>query len=283
MALYFQPTTIEAAMARLRDHPDLTIVAGATDVYPARAAKIGWGAAHTPPDVLDISRISALRGLEDRGDHWWIGAATTWTEIMRAPVPPLFDGLKAAAREIGGVQIQNRGTIGGNIMTASPAGDSIPCLLALDAEVECVGGVAFRVPIDRFITGYRKTALTPGELVTGVRVAKQAGEGYFRKLGARRHLVISIAMVAGVIARDEDGSVRAARVAVGACAARAVRLRGVEQALICAPLAAVNITAEHLDGLAPIDDVRASASYRRAATLQLVRDMIADAGTGPSS
>ena len=129
---------------------DVTVLAGGTDVYPAKTTRAGWGETRHR-DVLDISRIPDLRGIEDRGDHWWIGALTTWSELIKAELPPLFDGLKAAAREVGGVQIQNRGTIAGNCCTASPAGDGIPCLLTLEAEMECVGGTVFRVPLYRLL------------------------------------------------------------------------------------------------------------------------------------
>ena len=162
------------AVGLLRKHDDLVVLAGGTDVYPARTARAGWGHVGQAP-ILDISALDDLRGIEDRGDHWWIGALTTWTAIATAPLPALFDGLKAAARDIGGVQIQNRGTIAGNCCTASPAGDGIPCLLVLDAEFEIAGGVEFRIPAAHFFTGYRQTALGRDELITGIRIPKQPG------------------------------------------------------------------------------------------------------------
>lgn len=276
MVTYFQPTTLQDAVAIL-GRQDVTVLAGATDVYPAKTTRAGWGD-RRHPNVLDISRIADLRGIEDRGDHWWIGALATWTDVITADLPPLFDGLKQAAREIGGVQIQNRGTVVGNCCTASPAGDGIPCLLTLDAEMECIGGTPFRVPIDRFLTGYRKTVVTDcGELVTGIRIPKRAGRGQFAKLGARRYLVISIAMAAIVMLTDDAGRVVSAAVAVGACSAVAQRLSALEAALIGQRLDASLVRAEHLAHLTPLDDVRASAAYRRAAALELVRDLVTDA------
>jgi N-methylhydantoinase B len=227
-------------------------------------------------DVLDISGIAELRGIREDADYWHIGALTTWREIIAADLPPLFDGLKAAARDIGGVQVQARATIAGNIVTASPAGDSIPCLLALDADVACVGGVEFHVPLANFITGYRKTILD-GELVTGIRVPKARGRGHFLKLGSRRYLVISIAMVAGTFDTGGDGRLRSARIAVGACSAVAQRLPALEAELVGRPLDPACVEARHLAHLASIDDVRASGDYRRAAALTLVRDLVADA------
>lgn len=273
MSAYHRPTTLQEAVAIYGANPELVVVAGATDVYPALTQRAAWGDPRRP-DVLDISGIAEIRGIRDRGDHWWIGAATTWQEIADADLPPLFDGLKAAAREIGGVQIQARGTIGGNIVTASPAGDSIPCLLALDADVEVASGVLFRVPLEKFVTGYRATALGAGEIVAGLRITKSGGHGAFAKLGARRYLVISIAMVAGVFDLDDRGIIRSARIAVGACSAIAQRLPALEAALAGRRPDARLVRPEHFDHLTPLDDVRASADYRRAAALKLTTDLV---------
>jgi N-methylhydantoinase B len=275
MSTYRQPTSLESALHLLENEPSLTILAGATDVYPAQTARAGWGHV-SKPNILDISRLSELSGITETEDGWRIGALVTWTEIVRAQcLPPLFDGLKAAAREIGGVQIQNRGTIAGNICTASPAGDSIPCLLTLDAVVHVASRHGPRsVPLAEFVDGYRHTQLRPGELLTHIDVPKAAGVGHFLKLGARRYLVISIAMVAGVFDVADDGTIRTAKVAVGACSAVAQRLLGLEARLVGQHVGAVEVTADDLAGLAPIDDVRGDAAYRRAAALQLVRDMM---------
>lgn len=274
MSVYHRPATLRDAVEMLGNHPDLVIVAGATDLYPALTQRAAWGDPRLP-DVLDISAIAELSGIQDRGDYWWIGAATTWQEIANSELPPMFDGLKSAAREIGGVQIQSRGTIGGNIVTASPAGDSIPCLLALDADVEIAGGVLFRVPLQKFIVGYRKTALGAGEIVTGVRIPKAGGRGYFSKLGARRYLVISIAMVSGVFDIDASGVIRSARIAAGACSATAQRLPALEMDLSGRIAAPEIVHRSHFAALAPIDDVRASGAYRLEAAQALVKDMIA--------
>lgn len=272
-----RPRTLDDACRLMAQNPHLMPVAGATDVYPAKATRAGWGMMRHP-DVVDLSGLPELRGIADRGDHWWIGAMTTWHEIVTAPLPPLFDGLKTAAREIGGIQIQNRGTIGGNICTASPAGDGIPCLLTLDADVECAGPSVRHVPVADFFTGYRRTAVTgTGELVTGLRIPKRAGRGQFLKLGARRHLVISIAMVAAVFDRDTAGRLTHARIAVGACGPVASSLPALETALLGHAPEPALVLPGHLAHLAPRDDIRASADYRRAAALQLVRDILAEA------
>ena len=276
MTAYHQPTSLAQALEVLGREPSLTVLAGGTDVYPAQTGRATWGS-RTLHAMLDLSRIAALRGITALPDRWRIGAMTTWTDIAAArDLPPLFDGLKAAAREIGGIQIQNRGTIAGNICTASPAGDSIPCLLALDAEVRLASVAGARVvPLADFLTGYRRTVLQPGELVVGFDIPKQAGRGHFLKLGARRYLVISIAMVSGTFDIDDaSGIVRSARIAIGACSAVAQRLPRLEARLVGQRIGAVQPVADDLAHLAPIEDVRASAAYRRAAALQLVADLL---------
>ena len=275
MSCYHRPVSIQETVALLARDDNLIVLAGGTDIYPARTARTAWGQRNTA-GIVDISGLGELRGVEDRCDHWWIGALTTWSDLIGAPLPPIFDALKAAAREIGGVQIQNRGTLVGNCCTASPAGDGIPCLLTLDAEFEVAGGVVFRVPAAQFFTGYRRTALDRSELVSGIRIPKQRGFSAFHKLGARAYLVISIAMVAGVVQTDAKGHVTRARFAVGACAATAQRLPALEQALIGKPLDPATAIAAHFDHLMPIDDIRASATYRRHAALAVTRDVIVD-------
>lgn len=278
MVAYHQPNTLDHALQLIRRTPRMTIIAGGTDVYPAKATRAGWGTMQHP-DVLDISRIRFHRGVEAHATSWSISPLTTWTDIIRADLPPLFDGLKAAAREVGGVQIQNRGTIIGNICTASPAADGVPPLLTLDAEVEIESHEGTRsVPLASFIDGYRHSVLAPNEMVIGLRIPRQAGNGqrhgHFRKLGARKYLVISIAMVAGVFDYDDVGVVKAARVAVGACSAVAMRLTALERDLVGQRPSGSLVQPGHLADLTPLDDIRASANYRRAAALQLVRDML---------
>jgi CO/xanthine dehydrogenase FAD-binding subunit len=249
------------------------IVAGATDHYPARVGRAPI------EDVLDVTAIARLRGIAPVDGGWQIGALATWTELVETPLPPLFDGLKAAALAVGGLQIQARGTVVGNVCNASPAADGMPNLLALDAQVELLSrGGARIVPIGDFVTGNRRTARRPDELVTGLFVpAPIPGAtvtSTFEKLGSRAYLVISIAMVAAVIEADRERRIARARVAVGACSEVAQRLPELEAALAGAPATAAGAgiaTAEHLAALRPIDDVRGSAAYRRDAALTVVR------------
>ena len=249
-------------------------VAGGTDVYPAHA-----GRALTRP-IVDLSGIGTLRGIEETAEGFRFGAATTWSMIAKAPLPPAFDALKAAAREVGSVQIQNRGTIAGNLCNASPAADGVPPLLALDASVELASREGRRVlPLSGFITGYRRTALQPGEIVTAVTVPKPpaAARSAFVKLGARRYLVISIRMVAAIVERGEDGLIRRAAVAVGAASPVAQRLMSLEQALTDLPpngKPSTVVEPHHVAGLSPIDDVRATAGYRLEAAMAVVGEAL---------
>lgn len=275
---YFRPTSLPEALDIRASH-DVAVLAGGTDVYPVRTAKRAWGDP-THKDVLDISAVPGLKGIVEQASHWRFGALTTWTELARADLPALFDGYRSAAREVGGVQVQNLGTLAGNIVTASPAGDGIPNLLALDAEVELASRSGTRaLPFADFATGYRQTALRPDEIVTAILVPKLDGaRSTFLKLGARRYLVISIAMVSAVVTTGTAGLIETARVAVGACSAVAHRLRALEAELVGVRIgdAAGIVSAGHFEGLAPIDDVRASATYRLTAAEALVRDALAD-------
>lgn len=278
VAVYIRPSRLNDALAALRDG-NWTVLAGGTDHFPARVDRVPEEA------LLDVTVLPELRGIRREADGALsIGAATTWSEVIAATLPPACDGLKAAAREVGGVQIQNRGTIGGNLCNASPAADGVPALLSLDAEIELASqdGVR-RLPLEAFVLGNRRTARRPDELLTAVRIPAHAlaGCGRFLKLGARRYLVISIVMVAGTMARAADGTVAAARIAVGACSAASVRLRELEAELAGRPAAGAGDLVEprHLAGLAPIDDIRADAAYRREAAAILVRRCLAALAT----
>ena len=268
--VYLRPRTLNEAVDALGE-PGAQVLAGGTDFYPALGER--W--ISTP--VVDITAVREIKGIAREKDYFRIGGGTTWTKVLQTPLPQCFDALKSAAREIGSVQIQNRGTVAGNLCNASPAADSVPPLLALDAEVELASSSGTRrVPLAEFIVGNRKTLRAAGEILTAVIVPRTVEDApsVFLKLGARRYLVISIAMVAAVVSVNEQGRVRYARVAVGSCSVRAQRLTALEQVLLDKPadagLAAL-VSPEHLSSLSPIDDVRATATYRRDAALTLVR------------
>jgi CO/xanthine dehydrogenase FAD-binding subunit len=266
MPAYARPTRLEDAL-KLLARGRWTVLAGGTDLYPARVGK------PLVEDVLDLTALSEIKGIKEEADLWRIGAATTWSEVIEAKLPPLFDCLKLAAREIGGRQIQNAGTVAGNLCNASPAADGVPALLALDARVEIRTDTSTRnIPLDQFVIGPRQTALEPGELVTAILVPrpKHGAASHFLKLGARKYLVISIAMAAAVIEKA-DGGVKTARVAAGACSPVARRLPQLEMDLV---KGARRVRAEHLAPLAPIDDVRGSAAYRSEAVLALLQRLL---------
>src|SRR5262245_3019132 len=153
MAAYFRPSSLAEALS-IRARQPVTVLAGGTDVYPARANRVGWGDMRRD-DILDISAIAELKGIVEEPERLRFGALTTWTEMRRATLPPAFAGYQKAARDVGGAQVQNRGTLVGNICTASPAGDGIPCLLSLDAEVDLASVRGRRVvPLPEFIDGH---------------------------------------------------------------------------------------------------------------------------------
>ncbi len=270
--MYVRPADLDAAICMLAGG-DARIIAGATDIFP------GAGDRPLQGRYVDVSHLKSLRFIQVDADAVRIGGAATWTDIVNADLPAAFDALKAAAREIGAVQIQNRGTIAGNLCNASPAADGVPPLLILDAEVELASSRGVRrLRLDAFIAGARRTLLARDEIMTAVIVPKPAAtlQSSFLKLGARRYLVISISMVA--VALDvADGAIRDARIAVGACSATAMRLPAAERRLIGASANAGLgdlIAAEDLSALAPIDDIRASGAYRREAALTLVQRAI---------
>lgn len=277
MPNYFRPTQLDEALQALREAP-LTIVAGGTDHYPARVGK------PLDEDVLDVTALRGLDGIAEDADEWRIGALVTWTDILRAELPPWFDGLKQCARALGAVQTQNTATVVGNLCNASPASDGMPCLLALDATVELAShrGVR-RVALAEFVTGVRRTARRPDEMVTGLNLPKPANPaaGGFVKLGARKYMIIAIAAVAAVLERAADGTVAAARIAVGSCSAVAQRLPALEAALSGRAMSGALgdvVTAAHLVGLAPISDLRGSAEYRMDAAATLTRRLISELG-----
>ena len=267
---YARPRSLEAALALLAQEKPWRIVAGGTDFYP------GQGARPIRENILDIGGLDSLRGLRETTTHYEIGARATWADLIRFPLPPAFDALKQAAAEVGSVQIQNVATIAGNLCNASPAADGVPALMVLDAEVELRSSAASRyLPLAEFLRGNRRTVLAPDEMMVSIRIPKSsaAGGSAFEKLGARRFLVISIAMAAARVVLDNKNRIAEAAVSVGACSAVAMRLTRLEAALLGLPSTAdlsVTLRAEHFDPLAPIEDVRGTVAYRREAAREIV-------------
>lgn len=275
MADYLRPTSLDEALAALAERP-WTMLAGGTDVYPVAVGR------QITDDVLDVTGLPSLRAIDVADGVVRIPALATWTDVVRADLPEAFDGLKAAARSIGGVQIQNRGTLAGNLCNASPAADGLPNLMALDARVELSSAARRReVPVAEFVTGNRRTVREPDELVTAILVPEPTGSARstFLKLGTRAYLVISIASVAAVVDVEADGVVASARIVVGACSEVPMRIEAAEARLVgrsASPSLADAIDTADLDVLAPIDDVRGTTAYRRDVALTLVRRALSE-------
>ena len=270
-----RPRSLDEAVRYLVEDPALVPTAGCTDLMVR-----GPEALHRMDRVIDLLGVPELRGIREVEEGIEIGATTSFSEIRRsAAVRAAFPILAEAAAVVGGWQIQNRATLGGNMANASPAGDSLPVLLALDAVVVAAGAQGFReIPYAEFHAGYRQTALRPGEIVARVRLpwlpsgAVQA----FRKVGTREAQAISKVVVA-LAGRIEEGKIAELRLAAGSVAAMPVRLRAAEEAVrgqALGPEIADLAGREAAREVTPIDDVRSTAHYRRFALERVVRRMV---------
>ncbi len=263
----YTATTLDEALELRAAHPEATVLAGGTDVMVFIE-----GGALAPESVLNIWGCQGLSGIEQTASGHRIGALTTWTEVgADTRLPP---ALRECSATVGAAQIQNRGTVGGNIVNASPAGDSLPLWLALDAEFEVasVRGTR-RIPAHEFWTAYRETALAKDELLLAVHIdATPTDILVYRKVGTRRAQAISKVVLGGRL-RIEDGVVSEARVALGSVAAVPVRLARVESALEGSP---INPDAARLvsSDIQPIDDIRSTASYRTAVAARIIRSWL---------
>jgi CO/xanthine dehydrogenase FAD-binding subunit len=275
------PTPLDEALRALAEDPAIVLAAGCTDLM-VRSIE----ALHGLERVIDLLAIPELCGIRESESGLEIGATTTFSEIRRSPaVRSAFPALAEAAGWIGGRQIQNRATIGGNLANASPAGDSLPVLLALDAAVVIAGPTGKReIPYSAFHIGYRKTALGPGEILAAVRLPLPPGGTIqaFRKVGTREAQSISKVVVA-MVGRVEDGRIADLRLAAGSVAATPVRLRSAEEAVRRMPPgeeAAERAGRAAADAVEPIDDVRSTADYRRFALERVVRRLVLGLGAG---
>ena len=247
-----EPKSLPEALRLLRDDGPLTPLAGCTDVY----VNLNFGTLANRR-FLNLWPLDALRGIRRRGGTLSIGALTTYAELQRSPlVRRHVPMLAAAAREVGGVQIQNRGTIGGNVVNASPAGDTLPVLAAAEATL-LLGSASGRrrVPFDAFYTGYRKSVMRPDELLLSIEIPPIRGRQLFRKVGTRAAQAISKVVMAVVLGPT-------ARVAIGSVGPTVIRAKATERLLASgAPIAEARRAL--LEEIAPIDDLRSSAEYRR--------------------
>jgi xanthine dehydrogenase small subunit len=272
------PATLAEALA-LRAEGSYTPLAGGTDLMVQLEADV----AAAPEAVLDLSRLSELKGVSTDGYDVSIGALTTYTELRQSPVlSARLSALAEAAATVGAAQIQNRGTIGGNICNASPAGDALPVLLAVDATFD-VGSVAGErtIPAREFWTGYRQTALRDDELLLRVRFpVDRFRHTRFRKVGTRAAQAISKVVIA-LSYRDDDSTWRDVRVALGSVAATTIRATATEALLEGSrpSESLADAAAEALaEEIAPIDDVRSTADYRRSVSARVLHRLLREEG-----
>jgi CO/xanthine dehydrogenase FAD-binding subunit len=245
----------------MRDEGPLVPMAGCTDLYVG----LNFGTLRETR-FLNLWKLDRLRRIERQGATLSIGALTTYTALIQSPlVNRHVPMLASAAREVGGVQIQNRGTLGGNVANASPAGDTLPVLAAADAVVvlRSAGGER-RVPLTRFYSGYRKTVARPEELIVAVEIPAIEGFQFFRKVGTRAAQAISKVVMAGVVGPE------APRIALGSVAPTVIRLPKTEDLLARGGSldAAQRVMASEI---APIDDIRSTADYRRRVAANLLK------------
>ena len=275
---FASPPTLDDA-CRILAETGARVVAGGTDVIP-RLQRHRFPACM----LVDISRLVELRFIREEDGTMHIGALATYAQILASPLlqaaaPVLLE----AALTVGCPQTRCRGTLGGNIANASPAGDTLPPLLVLDAEVTLVGGAGQRtLPLADVLLGPGQTAIGPGELlhsVTLARTAEPCGSA-FLKLGKRKGMNIAVASVAAMLCLAADGTIGEARVAFGSLAPTAVRSPHAEDELIGQPPVAETFEraaqAAQAD-ISPIDDVRATADYRRRASATLLRRVLTTA------
>ena len=262
-----QPTTVAGVVDALAARPDALLLAGGTDLMVAVNA--GWV---SPTSVVSLRRVAELEGWQRDGGALVVGAGLTYTGMLGGPFAAMAPALASAARTVGSPQIRNAGTLGGNLGTGSPAGDTLPVLVALDATVELAGPDGPRsLPMHEFVLGPKRTALRPAEVIAGVRFPAATGPQQYRKVGVRNAMVIAVASVAVVL--DLPGR----RVGVGLGSVGPVPLPAPDAAGFAAaaidwssgsllePDAARRFGELVADAASPIDDHRGSAAYRRHA------------------
>ena len=270
------PRSLEEALAMKADHPEALPIAGGTDVM----VDINFGRLR-PPALMDVSHVPELSVVKQENGQVFLGSGVTYTAIVTGMTA--FRPLVQASRSVGSPQIRNRGTVGGNVGTASPAGDALPVLAAYDAEIVVRNRSAERsIPWHQFMVGPKKTAINQDELILGVRWARRRGPGTFSKIGTRNAMVIAVAGLCLVV--DEDA--RRVKVALGSVGPTILRATEAEQQIAAAMESAgawadpaVSLPDDVIDEFSrlvasaakPLDDVRGTAAYRRHACGVLAR------------
>lgn len=272
-----QPKTVRAALATYDEYPQASPLAGGTDLI------VGWNAGLcNHRSILDLSRLTAWKQIRARGLEWVIGSLVTHDQLRRHPtISKKFPMLSEACATVGGRQIQNRGTLGGNLANASPAGDSFPPLLVYDAQVQLRSSNSKRsIPVGELFTGVKQTALARSELIESVTLAlpkRRPTTALFRKVGTRAASAISKTVMAGLVWKRPDGRIRELRVAFGSMAPTARRLTRVEAWMHDkkATKRVVDDAVELLtEELSPIDDLRSTRDYRMQVSQNLLRDLL---------
>jgi CO/xanthine dehydrogenase FAD-binding subunit len=255
----FQPVSLADALRMLRDESPIVPMAGCTDLY----VSLNFGTLEATR-FLNLWPLDGLRRIEQRGQVMSIGALATYTDLIRSPIVNRhLPMLVAAAREVGGAQIQNRGTLGGNVANASPAGDTLPVLAVAEATVVLKSAAgARRVPFGEFYTGYRKTVARPDELIVSFEIQAFKGRQWFRKVGTRAAQAISKVVLAAV---DGDRP----RIALGSVAPTVVRLPKTE-AVLAGGGSTADAQSALISEIAPVDDMRSTAEYRRRVAANLL-------------
>jgi CO/xanthine dehydrogenase FAD-binding subunit len=260
-----QPSSLAEALRLLRDEGPRVPLAGCTDLY------VGFHFGTVPARrFIDLQGLRELRGIARRGDTLVIGALATYTDMIRSPlVRRRLPILAEASRQVGSPQIQNRGTLGGNIANASPAGDTLPVLAVAEATVVLRSADGERrVPFGSFYTGYRQTVMRPDELIAAVEVPPVEGRQWFRKVGTRAAQAISKVVMAAVRAPHP-------RIALGSVAPTVVRVPRTE-ALLAGGGSLAEARSVLLEEIQPIDDLRSTAAYRRRVSANLLAQFWSD-------
>jgi CO/xanthine dehydrogenase FAD-binding subunit len=265
----YSPKTLPEAYRHLQElNGRAKLLAGGTDLMVQLHDRVG-----VAPAYVNIWGLDELRGIEERGEHLRIGALTTYTQIIKSPLAKQYCPiLIEAAKTVGGAQIQNRGTIGGNIVNASPAGDTLPVLAACEAQLELGNARGERVvAFNEFYTGYRQTILAADELVVAVRIPKPPPNEklFFQKVGSRQALVISKVVMAIKGQIDNGKKIHSIQIGVGSVAPTVMRLRQTEAILqkqLLTNALIENARQTAMQEVKPITDVRSTEHYRRAIT-----------------
>lgn len=271
--MYYRPDNLNDALDVLCVKK-LKIAAGCTDLFPATQNEF------LGDNILDISGIDSLRSINIEKQFRRIGATTTWSDLIKSELPDCYEMLKQCSKQVGSIQIQNSGTIGGNLCNASPAADGVPCLLSLNASIELSSKEKIRIlKLEDFIKGSRDTELQSNELLTAILIPKTSENGHssFVKLGARKYLVISISMVACRLEVLND-IITDITISIGSCSAVAQRLKNLENILIGKNIKSDLVPEiykfEYNNFISPINDIRGTDSYRIKVAKVLVKNAV---------